>query len=187
MPSLENLYEEYSNYGDDETKKKAFHWFAYTILPCVSACTKNFVRRQCTETISYVMTVSDEAFALLTLKNYEDRRRSQAEVEHLPDLEERKKKWIHGLYTSGGIVHKLNRGWSNEGIRQYNEYCVMIREQRENVESWRQLETDFMAYCQEIDDITRIGGGDLVVNGLIISDGEEEIAYSDWNQERVAL
>jgi hypothetical protein len=181
VPDLKFLYQEYSDYGDNETKKKAFHWFAHTILPCVSARTKNFVRRRGIETISSVMTVSDEAFALVTLKNYEGRWRSQAEVEHLEDLEERKKKWEHGLYTSGGIGPKLNKGWSNEGIRKYNEYCGMIRGQRENEDSWKLVEMDFLEYCQEMEG--HVGGktGDLEVTQLGISDNEEEVAYSDWN------
>ena len=90
VPNLEALYTHYREYGESVENKEAFHWFAYTILPCVSARVINFAGRKLREQISDVMSVSDEAFALLTLKNYEERWRLQAEYAHIEDVTERK-------------------------------------------------------------------------------------------------
>ena len=173
----------YRKYGESVENKEAFHWFAYTILPCVSARVINFAARKLREQISDVMSVSDEAFALLTLKNYEVRWRSQAENAHIEDVTERKSKWKSGQYTNGKIGHKKNKGWSKEGIKKYNEYFFMVQKQRKDEDRVKQVEVDFMEYCHMKDGVAIRNGGDMQVKDTMESEEDsdgEEVAYTDW-------
>jgi hypothetical protein len=94
-----------------------------------------------------IYSVSDEAFTLLLLENYWDRwvdifnkkdgvpeRRTGSNKKKEPLSE------VRPRYTHGGNVYKetekkkntdTEKGWSNAGLRRYNELFLHVQEQRE--------------------------------------------------------
>ena len=98
-------------------------------------------------------------------------------------MTERKSLWKSGQYTNGNIGHRLNMGWSKDGIKKYNEYYKMVQEQRKDEERVKQVEVDFMEYCHMKDGVVIGSGGDMQVTEKMESEEDsdgEEVAYTDW-------
>lgn len=79
-------------------------------------------KRSADELLSQYATVSDKAFALLLIENSLDFWRHQV----APASNDSPKP----LYTLNGAGTRENKGWTDEGIRRYNELAGMVAEVR---------------------------------------------------------
>ena len=117
-------------------EKEAFLWFAGELLECVCGKRAWGTRKKYRATISdatandtgkFIVTVSDEAFALLLydayinkwIKRYHEDRRGEP-----------RSKRIVGKYTQTDGASTEYGGWSEEGIHRFNLLCEMVQEDR---------------------------------------------------------
>ena len=76
------------------------------------------------------VTVSDEAFARLCVENYMECCKNK--YENTSQANESEKKVVaSGKWTLNGNKAKKNGGWSQEGIRRYNELLKWIKNDRD--------------------------------------------------------
>lgn len=117
-------------------EKEAFLWFAGELLECVSGKRAWGARKKYKATISEaksnetgesIVTISDEAFALLMYENYMDK---WIERYHDEKRGEPGKKRIAGRYTKSSIGYCEYGGWSEDGVLRFNELCKMVQEDR---------------------------------------------------------
>ena len=93
--------------------------------------------------LSNVFSVSDEAFALMIVENYEKRWKLQ--LSHTD-----KKLWktdpcYQAKYTSSSKgVHK--NAWSDDGIKRFFDWCRTIKDLRSKEKSGVVLENEILAY-----------------------------------------
>jgi hypothetical protein len=140
MESLEQLRRSYKGSAED---LEAFLWFFGTFLDCVSGARAWGGQRKYVEEVSKaeikgvggkikLVTVSDEAFGLLLYENYVDKwiQKFQNEKRSLQPsaismAEKRKSSGtkIRGKYTKGSVGHCEFGGWSERGLRRFNELC----------------------------------------------------------------
>jgi hypothetical protein len=118
-------------------EKEAFLWFAGELLECVCGKRGWGNRKKYKATISDaksndtgapVVTVSDEAFALLLYDAYIDKWIKRYHEDRRGDP---RSKRIVGKYThtDGGTSNEYG-GWTEEGILQFNVLCEMVQEDR---------------------------------------------------------
>jgi hypothetical protein len=117
-------------------EKEAFLWFAGELLECVCGKRAWGTRKKYRATISdatandtgkFIVTVSDEAFALLLydayihkwIKRYHEDRRGEP-----------RSKRIVGKYTQTDGASTEYGGWGEEGIHRFNQLCEMVKEDR---------------------------------------------------------
>ena len=70
-----------------------------------------------------VVTVSDEAFAILLYENYINKWIARY---HAEKLGEKPKGKMTGKYNSTVTDSCLHRGWSAEGVARFNELCAIV-------------------------------------------------------------
>ena len=123
----------------------AWYWFVDRMLSAINPEKTRFGRtnqeRRKSSLIGTVFTVSDEAFALLLLYNYEGywRQTEQLKRDGVTKDEMRASKTVRARYTTshGG---RSRLGWSDEGIKKYNELYDMVHSLRENDMSGQQCD-----------------------------------------------
>jgi hypothetical protein len=121
--------------GTTEREKEAFLWFIGEFVACVSG-TKVWGRKKYHCRVSeavvdkgsqqLVVTVSDEAFALLLYENYIDKWITRFHIKH----HGAKSDTINGKYTSPVMNHLLFGGWSAEGVARFNELSAIVDQDR---------------------------------------------------------
>lgn len=130
-------------------KPAAFEIVMNRFMPCIVGKTR-FKKRLIQKGIeeSKLSTPSDEAFLYLLLENYYDRwvDISKNMDEGLVRTERGLKGWkwesdVPPKYVTGGIKyndtsqnHQSSKGWSAEGLKQYNVYFRTCRLQRQDPE-----------------------------------------------------
>ena len=103
--------------------RDTFHWFLDHIASAV-------VNVRVAEQVKSIKRPSDwlsrslEAFSLLCLENYFDMTRNQIIHQDFGGT-------YQALYTADGRGKQKNQGWSQQGIRRYNELCQAVRVDRE--------------------------------------------------------
>ena len=119
-----------------DEEKEAFLWFAGELLECVCGKRAWGTRKKYRATTSdatandtgkFVVTVLDEAFALLLydayihkwIKRYHEDRRGEP-----------RSKRIVGKYTHTDGASTEYGGWGEEGIHRFNQLCEMVQEDR---------------------------------------------------------
>ena len=119
-------------------EKEAFLWFAGELLECVCGKRAWGTRMKYRATISdatsretgaSIVTVSDEAFALLLYDAYVDKWIIRY---HQDRRGEPRSKRMVGRYTqadAGGASNEYG-GWSEEGICRFNQFCEIVQEDR---------------------------------------------------------
>lgn len=121
-----------------EEEKEAFVWFAGELLECVCGkrawgTRKKYRARmtdaKSTDTGAAVVTVSDEAFALLLYDAYIDKWIIRY---HQDRRGEPHSKRIAGKYTQKNGTSTEYGGWSEEGIRRFNQLCEMVQDDRKS-------------------------------------------------------
>jgi hypothetical protein len=147
MDSLVKLRRSYDGSAED---LEAFVWFLGTFLDCVSGARAWGGQRKYVEEVSKaeikgvggkikLVTVSDEAFGLLLYENYVDKWIQKYHDERrtlLPSMlstAEKKKRGatkMRGKYTTGSVGNCEFGGWSERGMRRFNELCDTVEEDR---------------------------------------------------------
>ena len=127
-----------------EEDYEVFKWFVKNILKSVNFELNNVLLEQATEIgyrdfISKVFTVSDEAFAILMVLNYEKKWRNMV----LTPFEDKKDLNTNPLYATRWT--SSNKGysklpWGNEGVTKYNELVELIGKLRAVPQSGVELE-----------------------------------------------
>jgi hypothetical protein len=150
MDSLVKLRRSYDGSAED---LEAFVWFLGTFLDCVSGARAWGGQRKYVEEVSKaeikgvgekikLVTVSDEAFGLLLYENYVDKwihkyhdERRTLQPSMLISTAEKKKRGatkIRGKYTKGSMGNCEFGGWSERGMRRFNELCQTVAEDRQD-------------------------------------------------------
>ena len=127
------LEDKFRDYGESETHRQAYVYFATRILPAVNTSFNKFDKSKYKRKLSECFSCTDEAFALLLVINYEARWQSQHEALMKYPLESpryRERRWKESKYTSGA---QGRRGVDLR--RKYNRLCGMVKEQREREET----------------------------------------------------
>ncbi|KAI2500728.1 hypothetical protein MHU86_13756 [Fragilaria crotonensis] len=143
-------------------EREAFHWFIGEFLECVSG-RRVWGRKKFTHKVSdpmergsaeKVVTVSDEAFAILVYENYIDKwlRKYTCEQQGVQgeDTNEIEKR-IKGRYTAGTTTRAANimyGGWSDEGLIRFNQLCRLVAIDRQN-ENAAQMEEQVLQRLRE--------------------------------------
>jgi hypothetical protein len=152
-----------------EREKKAFLWFYGTFLECVCGL-KQWGMHKSTQLVSQasssatkhgkLVTVSDEAFALLLFDNYNEKwlkafqqeeQQRQLETPAIPqprsgDREQSKKDRVKGKYTAQRTGHCKYGGWSREGMARYNEFYHLVKADRV-CEHAMDMERELLNHC----------------------------------------
>ena len=120
-----------------------YRWFCENIL-CEVIGNRRFTKICEYEPITKFITVSDEAFTLLCLKNYykviKDKVLQSLEDDNNQTQNESEKDDIPALYTKAGAVSKKKSltacykysGWTYEGIEEYNKLFDQVKLDRKN-------------------------------------------------------
>jgi hypothetical protein len=134
--SLETLVKLRQSSTDEE--KEAFLWFIGDFIASVVG-TKVWGRKKYYHRVSeavidkggqdLVVTVSDEAFAILIYENYIDKWIAKF---HMEQRGEKAIGMIKGKYTSSVNDECLYGGWSTDGIARFNELCAIVKNDRLN-------------------------------------------------------
>lgn len=131
---------------------KTFFWFAGEFLQCVAGVRtwgtqkySNFITGSVDETTNITMvTVTDEAMALLLFENYREKWITQFEMKARGEKPGR----IDGKYTSSTKGHAEYAGWSEEGVKRFNYYCNLVVRDRESSKA-TEVEKSLLASCQD--------------------------------------
>lgn len=117
-------------------EKAAFLWFIGEFVACVSG-SKVWGRKKYYYRVSeavldkgskeLVVTVSDEAFAILLYENYIGKWMARYQQLRRGEKPQGKTK---GKYTSSVSDHCLYGGWSAEGVARFNELCRIVDNDR---------------------------------------------------------
>ena len=98
-----------------------------------------------------LVTVSDEAFGLLLYENYVDTLIQKYHNERrtlLPSMlstAEKKKRGatkMRGKYTTGSVGNCKFGGWSEKGMRRFNEFRGVSAQRDSSVKVWRDCTSD---------------------------------------------
>ena len=131
--SMETLCKLRQSQTTDE--KEAFQWFVGTLLQCVVGKTiwgrkkyqvmiSDAVHANTSEKI---ITVSDEAFALVMYENYIEKWITRY---HNPSQQGARATKILGKYTGNSIRCSEYGGWSTQGMERFNELCSLVEADR---------------------------------------------------------
>ena len=167
-------------------EKEAFLWFANSLLECVCGKiawgSKKKYRSRISDakydnTNESIVTVSDEAFALLIYENYIDKWITRYHNPPPPGVKGSK---IMGKYTRCSIGYSEYGGWSEEGVLRFNELCSIVVEDRSSrnamdSEEWVMLTMRQQKY------------GEPAQNNTENTDDENRIQDSESSLERNAL
>ena len=116
-------------------EREAFQWFTGELLECVvgkAAWSKKKYQSRISEaeyanTTEKIVTVSDEAFALILYENYIDKWIARY---HNPIADGERGKKILGKYTRSSVGYSEYGGWSEEGVIRFNQLCQTVVEDR---------------------------------------------------------
>ncbi|KAI2498085.1 hypothetical protein MHU86_16395 [Fragilaria crotonensis] len=110
-----------------------------------------------------VVTVSDEAFALLLYENYIEKWITRYHAERRGEKADTK---ITGKYTSSVMDHCLYGGWSAEGVARFNDLSMFVDRDRKSANAKKAEEEVLLS-------LRRQKFGDCVDNATL-RDPEEE-------------
>ena len=150
--------------AETEREKEAFFWFFGEFLSCVvgkrqwSAHKKYQLISQATMTGSSdkLVTISDEAFALLMYENYFDKWTTQANATAAGSVQ-RERKAIRGKYTVQNSGTCKYGGWSIDGMNRFNDLYALVKEDRKSPQA-PAMEKEFLDYCVREGNNTKAGG-----------------------------
>jgi hypothetical protein len=146
--------------SDPEGKKGFFEFFDIVVSAvCGRRSWTNEMKTRQTITESGKVTISDEAFAELLIKNYWERWKSNGAA-----------KW-----TDARSVNVNQHGWSKEGHVEFNRIYLRIKAQRENTGVRNTVEALLMKKAREVHTPNR---SKRTVGGVI--GGDDEVMVDDW-------
>ena len=147
-----------------EREKEAAFWFFGEFLSCVVGKRVWNVQKQyqlisqatMTGSSDKLVTISDEAFALLMYENYEDKWTKQGSAQ-AGQSEQSRKKVIRGKYTLQNSGTCKYGGWSHAGMRRFNELYDLVVEDRACPQA-AAVEKEFLNYCIKEGNRKKVGG-----------------------------
>jgi hypothetical protein len=116
---------------------EAYLWFAGSFLECVSG-KRAWGRRKYHERVSdakdkgtneLLVTVSDEAFALLLYENYISKWMTKY-IEERTQIFQTENKRMNGKFTKSSTGNCEYGGWDEDGVRRFNQLCVLVQNDR---------------------------------------------------------
>lgn len=116
---------------------EAYLWFVGSFLECVSGA-RAWGKRKYFERVSNAMvggtdellvTVSDEAFALLLYENYVTKWMTKY-IEERTQIFQEENKRMNGKFTKSSTGNCEYGGWDEEGVRRFNQLCVLVQNDR---------------------------------------------------------
>jgi hypothetical protein len=116
---------------------EAYLWFVGSFLECVSGA-RAWGKRKYFERVSNAMvggtdellvTVSDEAFALLLYENYVTKWMTKYIEERTQTFQEENKR-MNGKFTKSSTGNCEYGGWDEDGVRRFNQLCVLVQNDR---------------------------------------------------------
>ena len=128
------------------TKKVAYFFFIEHLLECVAG-KKEWKKDKWSCKISNVVSVSDEAFALLLLSNSWEVFKEYAVVKASQEMSGTKLV-AKPKYTSKRGGSRRFEGWTRAGIAEYNTLCQRIVQDR-NSDMGEQFESEFLEFMKE--------------------------------------
>ena len=154
METLLKLRKSKTNY-----EAEAFEWFFSEFLECV--CGKrvwglqkyqqHISTTRDRDTGNMIVTISDEAFALLLIDNYRDKWISKFEASRRGELHRPGEK-IPGKYTNSKLGNTEYAGWTEEGHQQFNKYFDIVEEDRlKDREKRNEMEELFLEHMRNSD------------------------------------
>ena len=108
----------------------------------------HYKQNSCDKLLSQYATVSDEAFALLTFENNFDAwvdmgMRKDISGSQVP------RKYTNGGKSNGEVgSSQHNKGWSEEGLKRFNELFDAVKKNRATPEAIL-FEENFRTYCED--------------------------------------
>jgi len=200
-----------------DRERRAFFWFFDSFLECVcgasvwnNAKTKQLVSEARDPSGSKVVSVSDEAFALLLIDNYLEKWKTRADEEEAIRVRPvgdgaaamttggentiRKQTKTAGKYTGKAQGQCKWGGWSSEGIKQFNFLRKLVKADREadkNCEDEpKRMEKLLMDFCRTKagikdpqDDENLDGAGDGAHNNAAARAKATEPVEADWDSD----
>ena len=200
-----------------DRERKAFFWFFDSFLECVcgvalwnKAKTKQLVSEARDTSGSKVVSVSDEAFALLLIDNYLEKWKIRAAEEDAENIElvgdgaaaistegenaRRKQTKTPGKYTGKAKGQCKWGGWSSEGIKQFNFLRKLVKTDREadkNCEDKaKRMEKLLLDFCRTKagikdpqDDVNLDGAGDGAQNNAAARAQAMETVEAEWDSD----
>lgn len=175
-----------------EREKQAFLWFFGSFLECVSGLkqwgvqkSKQLVSQASSSATKHgkLVTISDEAFALLLYDNYIEKwvktfqREEQQRLETLESPQpasdssgrrKTSKEREKGKYTAQKTGHCKFGGWSREGMEAYNKFYHLVKADRV-CDQAMDMERELLNHCMALKQRGTIGEG----SPELFPDGEE--------------
>jgi hypothetical protein len=168
-------------------EKEAFYWFFGSFLECVSGKKAWGRRAKYTSLVSEaattdktqgkIVTVSDEAFALLLFDNYIDKwvemaaestKEKEETLQGERDNQDKKKatERRRGKYTGASAKsgHCKFGGWSTKGMKRFNEFFALVKEDRASPQATA-MEVKLLEICNSKRPHTDGDGANAVVQG----------------------
>ena len=150
--------------AETEREQEASFWFFGEFLSCVvgkrqwSVQKKYQLISQATMTGSSekLVTISDEAFALLVYENYKDKWTKQGN-EQPGQLVQSGKKVIRGKFTIQNSGTCKYGGWSHDSMKRFNELYNLVVEDRACPQA-ATVEKEFIDYCVNDGNKKKVGG-----------------------------
>lgn len=150
--------------AETEREKEASFWFFGEFLSCVVGKRQWIVQKkyqlisQATMTGSSdkLVTISDEAFALLMYENYKDKWTKQGN-EQAGQSVPSGKKVIRGKFTVQNSGTCKYGGWSHAGMKRFNELYDLVVEDRACPQA-AAVEKEFLDYCVKEGNKKKVGG-----------------------------
>ena len=151
-------------WAETEREKEAFFWFFGEFLSCVVGKRQWTAHKQyqqisqatMTGSSDKLVTISDEAFALLIYENYFDKWTTQANAQAAQSVQ-RERKVIRGKYTVQNSGTCKYGGWSHDGMKRFNYLYALVAEDRKSPQA-PAMEKEFLDYCVREGNNTKAGG-----------------------------
>ena len=130
-----------------EDKTVYFAFIEYFVSAVIGR--KRYKQNRCDNHLSKYVTPSDEALAIILFDNNIDTWMDQAK-HNLTKSGEVKPKYTNGGSSKGEVASSRKyQGWSEEGLKKFNELHGMIKRDRASPHA-RQFEEDFRQHCESV-------------------------------------
>ena len=128
-------------------EKAAYYWFMENFIDCVVGKVQCRKSKYLATVSNSIVTISDEAFALLLFENYEEKWHAQHQHRVNKSKSTDKMPRMHGKYTCKKVGQAEFGGWSKAGVAKFNSYCRQIEADR-NTEAGKVAEEELLTILQ---------------------------------------
>jgi hypothetical protein len=128
-------------------EKCAYYWFMENFIDCVVGKVQCRKSKYLATVSNSIITISDEAFALLLFENYEEKWHAQHQHRRNRKQLTDKMPRMHGKYTCKTVGQAEFGGWSKAGVAKFSFYCRQIEADR-NSEAGKIAEQELLTILQ---------------------------------------